>query len=87
MNVLAVDMGGTHVKFLVTSQKNHREFPSGPALTAKQMVVKVLNATRGWTYDVVSIGYPGPVLRGRPVGARRRVRVTPVEEHHAAHGN
>jgi polyphosphate glucokinase len=67
MNVLAVDVGGTHVKFLVTGRKNHREFSSGPALTAKQMVAKVRNATQDWPYDVVSIGYPGPVLRGRPV--------------------
>jgi len=67
MNVLAVDVGGTHVKFLVTGQKIHREFASGPALTARQMVTRVRNATRDWTYDVVSIGYPGPVLHGRPI--------------------
>jgi len=67
MNVLAVDVGGTHVKFLATGQKNHRQFASGPALTAKQMATRVRYATRDWTYDVVSIGYPGPVLHGRPI--------------------
>src|SRR5215831_15744952 len=67
MNVLAVDVGGTHVKFLVTGRQNHREFSSGPALTAKQMVARVRKATGDWTYDAVSIGYPGPVLQGRPI--------------------
>jgi polyphosphate glucokinase len=31
------------------------------------MVSGVLKAAGDWRYDVVSIGYPGPVLRGRPV--------------------
>jgi len=31
------------------------------------MVSEVLKATSDWDYDVVSIGYPGMVLRGKPV--------------------
>jgi polyphosphate glucokinase len=31
------------------------------------MVSGVKKLARGWNYDVVSIGYPGPVLRCRPV--------------------
>jgi polyphosphate glucokinase len=65
--VLAVDVGGTHVKVLATDQKTPRQFASGPTLTARRMVAGVLKAAAGWKYDVVSIGYPGPVLRGRPV--------------------
>jgi polyphosphate glucokinase len=67
MNVLVVDVGGTHVKILVTGQKQFREFPSGPTLTAKQMVAGVKKLAGDWEYDAVSIGYPGPVLRSRPV--------------------
>jgi polyphosphate glucokinase len=67
MNVLVVDVGGTHVKILASGQKESREFPSGPTLTARQMVAGVQKLARGWKYDVVAIGYPGPVLRGRPV--------------------
>ncbi|HXJ79768.1 MAG TPA: ROK family protein [Candidatus Methylomirabilis sp.] len=67
MNVLAIDVGGTHVKILVTGQTERREFESGPALTAQRMVAGVRKLVRGWKYDVVSIGYPGPVLHGRPV--------------------
>ena len=67
MNVLVVDVGGTHVKLLATGQKEPREFASGPTLTPEQMVAGVKTVAAGWKYDVVSIGYPGPVLHGRPV--------------------
>jgi polyphosphate glucokinase len=55
------------VKILSTGQDTPREFVSGPSMTAQEMVSRVLKATEGWKYDVVSLGYPGPVLRGKPV--------------------
>jgi polyphosphate glucokinase len=67
MNVLVIDIGGTNVKLLATGQSEARRFASGPELTAEQMVAGVLQATAGWDYDAVSMGYPGPVLCGRPV--------------------
>jgi len=67
MRVLVVDIGGTHVKVHVTGQKTPREFPSGPTLTAEQMVEGVKTVAAEWKYDAVSIGYPGPVLNGRPL--------------------
>jgi len=67
MQVLVVDVGGTHVKILATGQETPRAFDSGPTLTAKEMVAGVRKAAKGWSYEVVSIGYPGPVLRGKPV--------------------
>jgi polyphosphate glucokinase len=67
MNVLVIDIGGTHVKVLATGQDTHRQFDSGPTLTPKRMVSGVRRLVADWKYDVVSIGYPGPVLRNRPV--------------------
>ena len=67
MNVLVVDVGGTHVKILVTGQRQSREFPSGPTLSAKQMVAGVKKLAKDWKYDAVSIGYPGPVINNRPL--------------------
>jgi polyphosphate glucokinase len=67
MNVLAVDVGGTHVKILASGQTDRREFASGPTLTAKQMVARVTALAAEWKYDRVSVGYPGPVLHNRPV--------------------
>ncbi len=67
MKILAVDVGGTHVKILATGQKERREFASGPTLTARQMVAQVKRLAKGWDYDHVTVGYPGPVLRNRPM--------------------
>jgi polyphosphate glucokinase len=66
--VLAVDVGGTHVKVLATGQSERREIPSGPKMTASEMVRQVKRLVGDWQYDLVSIGYPGPVLHGHPVG-------------------
>ena len=65
--VLVVDVGGTHVKMVATGQRVYREFSSGPSLTAKQMVARVKALVGNWKYDVVSMGYPGLVLHGRPI--------------------
>src|SRR5579872_4116650 len=67
MKVLAIDVGGTHVKILATGQTERREFVSGPNMTPAEMVEGVLKAAEGWEFEVVSMGYPGPVLRGKPV--------------------
>ncbi len=67
MNVLAIDVGGTHVKILATGQQQHREFASGPTFTPQKMIAGVKALARDWKYDVVAMGYPGPVLHGRPV--------------------
>lgn len=67
MNVLVVDVGGTHVKVLATGQSVSRKFDSGPAMVPGNMVRKVQKITSDWQYDVVSVGYPGPVLHNQPV--------------------
>ena len=67
MNILVIDVGGTNIKILATGQKEVRKFPSGPKLTAQRMVSGVQELARDWKYSAVSIGYPGPVLRNRPV--------------------
>ncbi len=66
MNILAIDVGGTHVKVLATGQKVPVKIPSGPKLTAKKMAAAVSKAVAGWEFDAVSIGYPGPVENGKP---------------------
>jgi polyphosphate glucokinase len=67
MNVLVVDIGGTHVKILVTGQSEPRKFDSGPTLTPQKMVSGVKRLAADWKYDAISIGFPGPVLHGKPV--------------------
>ncbi len=60
-----VDIGGTNIKVLLRGQRKPTKIPSGPRMTAQRMVNEVLAATAEWNYDVVTIGYPGPVVRGR----------------------
>src|ERR1700741_4024378 len=67
MNILVIDVGGTHVKILASGEKDKREIDSGSTLTARQMVSSVKKLADGWEYDVVSIGYPGPVVHDRPL--------------------
>lgn len=76
MKILVVDIGGTNVKTLATDQEEPRKFPSGRDLTPALMVEGVKSIATGWEYDRVTIGYPGPVVKGRPL----------TEPHNLAHG-
>ncbi len=60
MNVLVIDVGGTHVKILATGKPSTASSPPGPELTPVEMVAGVEKAAEGWTYEVIAMGYPGP---------------------------
>ena len=66
MKILVIDVGGTNIKVLASGHRTPIKIPSGPRMTPRVMVDEVLAATADWEYDVISIGYPGPVERGRP---------------------
>lgn len=66
MKILVIDVGGTHVKLLSTGRRVPLKLPSGPDLTPDAMISAVLEATHEWSYDAVTIGYPGPVAKDRP---------------------
>src|SRR5579862_6250130 len=74
--ILAVDVGGSHVKVMDNESHTKREFVSGPHLTASEMVKQVKHLAADWSYDVVSVGYPGPVAHNRPL----------AEPHNLGHG-
>ncbi len=65
--ILVVDVGGTHIKILASGQKLPRKVVSGPKMTARLMCNWVKKAASDWPHDVASIGYPGPVVHGRPI--------------------
>ncbi len=67
MKILVIDIGGTNLKVYGTGHLEAIKIPSGPAMTPKKMVKAVREATAGWNYAAVSMGYPGPVLHGKPV--------------------
>ena len=65
--ILVLDIGGTHIKLLVTAMKQPIIIPSGPTLTPRIMIRRVKDAVKNSRFDLVSIGYPGPVVHGRPL--------------------
>lgn len=65
MNILVIDVGGSNVKLFTSVEKTRRKFPSGSELTAAQMVEEVKALTADWKFDVISLGFPGPVFRQR----------------------
>jgi polyphosphate glucokinase len=65
--VLVIDVGGSHVKLRVSNRRDVRQFESGPEMSAGRMVAGVHKQVGAWTYDVVSIGYPGIVIHGKIV--------------------
>ena len=67
VKILVVDVGGTHIKVLATGHRAPWKIDSGPTMTARRMVKEVKRTVRDWQYEVVSIGYPGPVLHDRPL--------------------
>lgn len=67
MKVLVIDIGGSHIKVASTDQRTSIKIDSGPEMAAAQMAQQVLATTEGWSYDAVSIGYPGPVEHGHPL--------------------
>jgi polyphosphate glucokinase len=66
-SILVVDVGGSHVKALLSGGTEKRKFVSGPELTARAMVDGVLALADGWSFDRVSVGIPTPVHGGKPV--------------------
>ncbi len=64
MTILVIDVGGTHVKLRLQGSDEVRKGPSGMELTPQKMVEQVRSATEDWTFDRVSIGYPGVVIDG-----------------------
>jgi predicted NBD/HSP70 family sugar kinase len=67
LKILVLDVGGTHVKVLATGHKTPVEITSGPQMTPRKMVAELRKVIDGWEYSVVSMGYPGPVVHGKPV--------------------
>ena len=62
--VLVVDIGGTHVKLMI-SQSETRKFDSGMNFSPRQLAPAIKKTAAGWKYDAISIGFPSVVKKGR----------------------
>jgi polyphosphate glucokinase len=82
MKVLVIDIGGTNIKVASTDMRVPIKIPSGPTMNAAQMAKDVLAATAGWTYDRISIGYPGPVTHDRPLAEPHNLAAGWIDFHY-----
>lgn len=60
MDVLVIDIGGSHIK-LYSHGDEPAKFDSHPGLTPGELARRAREAIKDWHYDVVTIGYPGRV--------------------------
>jgi len=65
MNILVIDIGGTNIKLAVTGIEESRKAASGPDLTPQLMIQRVGDAIHDWSFDVITVGFPAPVVRGQ----------------------
>lgn len=65
--VLAIDIGGSHVKICSSAGGDERKVESGKAMTGPEMVIAVTAMAKDMTYDVIAMGYPGPVVHNKPL--------------------
>lgn len=66
MTTLVIDIGGTNVKVMLPGRPEPVKIPSGKSMTPTKMVRAIRDVTKDWQYDNIAIGYPGPVVKGRP---------------------
>ena len=64
--VLVIDVGGSKIKLRKSDSPHTVKFESGPKMTPSEMVVQAMLLTATWEYDVISIGFAGPVVHGKP---------------------
>src|SRR3954451_18101624 len=63
--ILVIDIGGSSVKMMISSQAKRRKFPSGPKLGPAAAVRQIKKATADWSFEAVSVGFPAPVRDGK----------------------
>ena len=63
--VLAIDIGGSHVKIQSSAGGEERKAVSGPSMNATAMADIVEKLADGIPFDVIAMGYPGPVVHGK----------------------
>src|SRR3989440_4145787 len=63
--VLVIDVGGSHVKLLISRNGKRKKFDSGKDLAPRQMVAATKKEVGDWKFDAIAIGFPAPIYRGR----------------------
>lgn len=62
--ILVVDIGGSHVKLMISAEGKRRKFPSGKELAPDETIAQIRQTTADWHYDAVSVGFPSAMRDG-----------------------
>src|SRR5205085_9754744 len=63
--VLVIDVGGSHVKLMISRNGKRKKFDSGKTLGPRQFVSETKKIMGDWNFDVIAIGFPAPVYKGK----------------------
>jgi len=63
--VLVIDVGGSHIKLMISRNGKRKKFDSGKTLAPRQMVAATKKELGDWKFDAIAIGFPAPIYRGR----------------------
>jgi hypothetical protein len=63
--VLVIDVGGSHVKLMISRNGKRKKFESGKNLAPRKMVAETKKELGDWKFDAIAIGFPAPIYRGR----------------------
>jgi hypothetical protein len=85
MKVLVIDIGGTNIKILATGEDEPRKFPSGPLFKPEQLIEGVRQVAKDWAFDVISIGFPGPIIEGKIIQEPHNLGTGWIDYDFAAH--
>jgi predicted NBD/HSP70 family sugar kinase len=65
MKVLVLDIGGSNLKLRMSGQEQRTKVPTGPEYGPERLVADLAGATADWDYEVVTVGFPAPIIGGR----------------------
>jgi polyphosphate glucokinase len=66
MRILAIDVGGSKAKCLLSGETERRTAVSGPTYTPDRFVADMLQLVGSEPFERVTIGFPAPIHGGRP---------------------
>ena len=63
--ILVIDIGGSHVKLMISRNGKRRKFDSGRSLTPRKFVAETKKLVADWKFHAIAMGFPAPVCKGQ----------------------
>jgi len=63
-SILVIDIGGTNIKIIASGAEKRKKISSHSKMSPQEMVDEVIEASKEWEYEVISIGCPCAIQDG-----------------------